>query len=186
MRKFKTLLLGIVISCVTSTTFGESSPVQLDTKHLYAGLLVIVKVNGLPVFIMNRRAEEIAALRAAHAGNHAKINGCVKCDPILRSVSPDYLVVWCYNPAAGCQLIYAASTATDWVGHPVNGHGGFVDKCSGTEYDLSGRKLSGPDSSPDELAIPTYTIQKGVISVFSSSPSERQRAVVSGTKNSQP
>ena len=47
----------------------------------------------------------------------------------------------------------------------MHGRGGFVDKCSATEYDLTGRKLVGPKTSPNELGVPPHSFHKGVIEI---------------------
>ena len=156
------LLMGMALS---SAYAAELPPVKLDTGKLSPGLLVKFPINKLPVFVLQRRPNELTVLRQIHINDKVAVVGCAKCDPVLRSISPDYLVIWGYNPSSGCELIYVSSTATDWVGHPVHGQGGFVDKCSATEYDLSGRKLSGPKTSPNKLMVPPYTHNKGVIEI---------------------
>ena len=143
----------------------ESSSVQIDTSKLYRGLLVIIQINDFPVFIMNRRLSEINALRKLHADSQEQVIHCSDCDPVLRSISPDYLVIWGHHPNIGCELAYASSTSNSWEGHKVHGIGGFVDKCSDTEYDLTGRKLTGPDTSPAELGIPFHKLINGKLEI---------------------
>lgn len=128
----------------------------MDVSTLPPGILVKVPVDSLPVFVLRRSSDELAALRKAHATAPRSKESCSGCDPITRSLDPEVLVILGYNPASGCELIYAASKATDWSGYAISGRGGFVDKCTQTEYDLSGRKLRGPESSPEELAVPIH------------------------------
>jgi hypothetical protein len=165
MNNVHLLVLVFISQLFANAQAAEPLPVRLETSQLSPGLLIKFQVNNLPVFVLNRRPNEIASLRQSYGGSKERVASCATCDPVLRSISPNYLVVWGYNPSSGCELIYASSTATDWVGHPVHGRGGFVDKCSATEYDLTGRKLLGPNASPNELAVPPHSFHKGVIEI---------------------
>jgi len=166
MKRIYTLLIiivGVLLTC--NVQAEETSSVRIDTNKLYRGLLVIIKINDLPVFILNRRINEIDSLRESHSERRNLVAQCPDCDPVLRSLSPDYLVIWGFHPVSGCELIYASSTAKDWVGHAVHGKGGFVDKCSATEYDLTGRKIAGPSTSPAELGMPSHRFHDEVLEI---------------------
>lgn len=159
--------LLIVVACliVSGAHADAAAPVRIDATKMPRGILLKIKVNSLPVFIINRRLTEIAALRKSYANHNKRVPGCPECDPSLRSISKDYFVVWGYNPSSKCELIYVSSTARDWIGHAVHGRGGFVDKCSNSEFDLTGRKLVGPKTSPSMLGLPQYSFHNGVIEI---------------------
>lgn len=165
MKSIYTLLIIVGALLICNAQAEDSSFIPIDTSKFSRGLLVIIEVNNLPVFILNRRLDEIDSLKKLHAESLDPVPKCQDCNPVLRSVSPDYLVIWGFHPVSGCELIYASSTSKDWVGHAVHGKGGFVDKCSGTEYDLTGRKLTGPDTSPDELGVPLHCLHEGILEI---------------------
>ena len=157
------LIIALTISLHTANA-SESASISIDlNKKLTRGVLLKVSVHNSPVFIVYRRPNEIDVLRKQYAKVKAPVPGCEKCAPSLRSISPDYLVVWGNSPSSKCALTYASSTAKDWAGHAVSGRGGFVDQCSGAEYDLSGRKLMGPKTAPKELEIPHHILREGII-----------------------
>lgn len=145
-----------LITAPLSAASPAEGPPTIDVATLPSGILVKFPVDSLPVFVLRRSSDELAVLRKTHATAQGGEEFCHDCDAITRSIDPEVLVVSGYNPASGCELIYVASKATDRSGYAVGGRGGFVDKCTQTEYDLSGRKLRGPESSPDELAIPMH------------------------------
>lgn len=162
-----TSVLGLLVSFSTTSAQADGGSVRVDTKYVPEGMLAAVDVNGLPVFVLHRRQIEIDNLRSMYDESDAAAVDCARCDPVLRSVSADYLVVWGYSPDSGCELTYVSSTATnEWEGYSIQGLGGFVDKCSGAEYDLSGRKLSGRNEGPNRLTIPRHTITNGVIVIY--------------------
>ena len=85
------VIVGVLLTC--NVQAEESSKVRIDTSKIYRGLLVIIQINDLPVFIMNRRPSEIDGLRRVHAGNQRQVSQCPDCSPVLRSISPDFLVI---------------------------------------------------------------------------------------------
>jgi hypothetical protein len=65
----------------------------------------------------------------------------------LRSVRPEYFVFFNYAGAANCPLRYTGD--------------GLKDICSGLEYDLTGRPLSGSGSGEMVKIVPHYYDQNG-------------------------
>ena len=164
MKHIYTLLIIIGVLLTYNAQAEDTSSVRIDPSKLDRGMLVIIQINDLPVFIMNRRLDEIDTLRKSHSKKKGQVVDCSDCDPVLRSISPDYLVIWGRHPVSKCELTYVSSTANDSVGHKVNGIGGFIDKCSGSEYDLTGRILSGP-SVLTELLVPLHTYHDGILKI---------------------
>ena len=144
---------------------GDSDPITVDTTHLERGILIKFPVNELPVFVLNRRVEEIADLEAMHKTKKEPVRNCPDCNTVLRSITDNILVIWGFNPSTGCELLYASSKDDGFDDLVLIDRGGFVDSCSHAVFDLSGRKLSGSDSTPKTLEVPAHKIYNGVIEI---------------------
>lgn len=148
------LLLQSVTACA-----DDKQPIKFDPRNIEIGTTIIFPVNDLTMMVVHRTASDVLNLQNKYTSQKNPNDSCQECNPIFRSIKKEYFVTWGYHPDSGCGLIYVSSEADEWVGHTIRGVGGFVDKCSGSEYDLSGRKIFGPDSSASVLPIPQYDFQ---------------------------
>jgi len=165
MKNTRILIFFVFLVLSANVRATNPSPIRIEANKLLPGVLVKMQIDNIPVFVLARRSDEIAALRKSHAGNKEQVADCSACEPVLRSISPSYFVIWGRNTSSECELVYVSSTATDWVGYAVHGRGGFIDKCSASEYDLSGRKLAGPKTSPNRLGVPAHAFRNGLIEI---------------------
>ena len=164
----KSLLLIVMLATKfysTSLLAEHPDPIIVDTNLFQDGLLMKLPVNELPLFILNRRDQEVENLIEIHKDKVEPVTNCPKCNTILRSISENILVIWGFNPSTGCELYYASSKENNFTEYGLVDRGGFVDSCNDAVFDLTGRKLFGPKSTPETLEVPTYKIVDGVVEI---------------------
>jgi Rieske Fe-S protein len=160
----KKLLTLLALFLAHSIVFA-SDPIYrtVNTKDLERGILIRFNVNELPVYVLKRRPEEVAKLEENHKDNNNEVESCHKCNRILRSISKDIITIWGFNPSTGCMLVYASSKSDQYQDYGLINEGGFIDPCSNSVFDLSGRKISGPSCSPLVLEIPKHTLEEDIL-----------------------
>lgn len=136
----KELVILNLVFLVSSVTFAGDELIKINLDLLEPGILVKIPANPGRVFVLVKKLETPLTKEK------------------IRKYSRDLTVIRGYIPNSGCELVYAGSDADDWGGHPVDKIGGFVDKCSNSEYNLDGIKLVGPATSPDRLLIPDFNL----------------------------
>lgn len=161
MKAFNYLFALLWLFTATKINSESEATIKFDPSTIERGIMINFPVNDLPLMVVHRRTSEIESLEINYSDKRIAIEECPMCIPALRSIKHDYFVTWGYHPTSGCELIYVSSEADDWDCHKIQGIGGFVDKCSGSEYDLSGRKIFGPTSSPSELLLPKHKFEDG-------------------------
>lgn len=101
-----------------------------------------IDVDGQPVLIFRRTAEEIQSL----AGVNTATTPVDWQQGRLRSIKPEIMVVIARCTREGCIV----KRYLDWFDKPTNP----VCVCCGSKYDLAGRRLEGP--APRDLDVPGY------------------------------
>lgn len=138
-------LVPFISSMNPSADVLSQSSVDVDIDHIKPGESVTVMWRGKPVFVRRRTPEEIKSVREIPLRNLK--------DPQTdeaRTQTPEWLVVIGICTHLGC--IPTVRKSMD----PMNE--GWLCACHGSQYDASGRILSGP--APRNLDIPVYTFIK--------------------------
>lgn len=110
-----------------ATEIGEFGT-AIEVGDVAAGDWLKVLVEGNPIFVRHRTAQEIAAARADDAATMPEV-----ARDLDRAPDPEWLTVSGVCTHAGC-------TATCGLGP----YRGFLCLCHGSVYDLSGRVRRGP------------------------------------------
>jgi ubiquinol-cytochrome c reductase iron-sulfur subunit len=136
---------------------AAGAPMTVDLSALMPGQQIVVLWRSMPIFIVNRTPELLAALKEppllaelrdpdaderqqpAYAKNWS------------RSLNPEYLVVVGICTHLGC--IPAFSPQRGSLNPSVSG--GYLCHCHGSKYDLAGRVFKGVPA-PLNLAVPPY------------------------------
>ncbi len=161
MKNIHLVFFFVLVFQATHSSAESKQPISFDPSKIEVGTMIKFPVNNLPIMVVHRKNSDVVKLINRYSSRSVQMESCLGCNPILRSINRSYFVAWGYQPKSGCELIYVSSEADDWDGHAIKGVGGFVDKCSGSEYDLSGRKIFGTDTSPSELPIPKHHFENG-------------------------
>ena len=139
----------------SKTAEAAGAPIKVDISHMQPGEQKTVNWRGKPVWIVRRKAEEVAELN--------KLNDLLR-DPyshveqqpqyarnVYRSVKPEYLVLVGICTHLGCAPTYRPEQGVidrEWPG-------GFFCTCHGSKFDLAGRVFKGVPA-PINLEVPPY------------------------------
>ncbi len=137
---------------------AAGAPVKADISKIEPGQMVVVEWRGMPVYVLNRTAEQLASL--------SKLDPQLKDPDSVFSVQPPYitdnarslrpslLVVVGLCTHLGCAPKYRPEVgAADMGGDEWLG--GFFCPCHGSKFDLAGRVFSGVPASSN-LEVPPY------------------------------
>ncbi len=137
---------------------SAGAPVTADISKIEAGQMVTYAWRGLPVFVVNRTKEQLAALskdtdrlRDPDSSNTSQQPEYAKNE--YRSIKPEWLVVIGICTHLGCVPDYFGEIKPEpfdpnWVG-------GFYCPCHKSRYDLSARVFQGVPA-PANMVVPPY------------------------------
>lgn len=126
--------------------------IEVDVSSLSEGMSLTVQWRGLPVFVRNRTAEEVAAAEAVQLSDLK--------DPIARNENTTATEATDFNRSAGEgreNWIVMIGSCTHLGCVPLGQAGnfnGWFCPCHGSHYDTSGRIRSGP--APENLPVPPF------------------------------
>lgn len=120
------------------------SLIEVDLASIEIGQRITVKWRGQPVFIVRRRADEIARARVDD-DNPNLIDPATDAERVQRS---EWLIVVGVCTHLGCVPLGQKSS------DPHGKYGGWFCPCHGSVYDTSGRVRRGP--APRNLDLPSY------------------------------
>jgi ubiquinol-cytochrome c reductase iron-sulfur subunit len=130
-------------------SYPHGSPVDVDFGDLPYGKLRTVEWNGLPVWVLRRTAEDVAAL-AAHEADLTDPRSLASAQPTgctsrHRSLRPGLFVAVGLCTHQGCTPA-------------LSGDSGFLCPCHASRYDLAGRVFkAGPATA--NLVVPAYRFE---------------------------
>jgi hypothetical protein len=130
MSKFRHLFVAVLIlSSLNCFAQNSGNDEEIDLSKLENGMMG-VNILGGPYYIIRRTPEETNLLIKKYGvGN-------------LRSGNKDFILIKAKSPDSDCNVAYVAKGDQEWVNHPIYREGGFVDVCSCSWFDLSGRRRS--------------------------------------------
>jgi len=137
---------------------SAGAPVLADISKVEAGQMINVKWRGMPVFIVNRTAQQIDALKSLDAQLRDPSSSNSSQQPAYarnetRSIKPEWLVVVGICTHLGCSPKFFGELKPE----PFDPQwkGGFYCPCHRSRYDLAGRVFSGVPA-PANLPVPPY------------------------------
>ena len=108
---------------------ASESSVEVNLQSLAYGQYFGVVLEGGPFFIVRRSKKEVALLNNKYgAGN-------------FRSTQEQFFIVRNFASSESCVLQYTKINNNKFIGTPVFYTGGFIDHCTGSQFDLSGRVI---------------------------------------------
>ena len=136
---------------------AAGAPVTADISKIEPGQKVDYPWRGLPVFVVNRTAEQLAVLPTL-APRLLDPDSKDKQQPdyikgAARSIKPEWLVVIGICTHLGCVPEFVPAIKPEPF--DPNWKGGFYCPCHKSRYDLSGRVFSGVPA-PKNLPVPPY------------------------------
>lgn len=133
-----------------------AEPIQVDISQLQPGQQLTVEWQGMPIWIIRRTPQQIAALSLPDKELRDP-DSVVDQQPVYaqnpyRSIKPDILVLVGICTHLGCIPKLQAESANitkDW-------QGGFLCPCHGSRFDMAGRVYKNVPA-PINLKVPHYT-----------------------------
>jgi ubiquinol-cytochrome c reductase iron-sulfur subunit len=149
---------------------AAGAPVTIDISKIDAGQKVTYPWRSLPVFVVNRTKDQLAALPGLDGRLTDPKSEVTDQQPKYaqngnRSIKPEWLVIVGLCTHLGCVPDYEPVMKPEPF--DPNWKGGFYCPCHKSRYDLAGRVFQGVPA-PKNLAVPPYhfiddnTIQVGV------------------------
>ena len=137
---------------------SAGAPVLADIGKIELGQMVKFKWRGMPVFVVNRTAQQLATLtgldnrlKDPHSDNTDQQPAFAKNE--TRSLKPEWLIVVGICTHLGCSPEYFGEVKPE----PFDPEwkGGFFCPCHKSRYDLAGRVFDGVPA-PANLQVPPY------------------------------
>lgn len=151
---------------------AAGAPVTQDLSKIEPGQQLIIGWRSLPVFVVNRSKEQLAALPSQNArlvdptSSGSSANQQPKyAQNETRSIKPEWLVMIGICTHLGCVPSYVGEMKPEPF--DPNWKGGYYCPCHHSRYDMAGRVYQGVPA-PMNMQIPPYhfiddkTIQVGV------------------------
>lgn len=141
---------------------AAGAPVEVDISALNPGEKLTVEWRGMPVWVVRRTPEQLAALTkhdAELADPKSQRNPGELTPPYARnearSIKPEVLVVVGICSHLGCSPVDRFQTGPQ-PSRPGDWAGGFFCPCHGSMFDLAGRVYKNVPA-PDNLRVPPHT-----------------------------
>lgn len=137
---------------------SAGAPVLADIGKIELGQMVKFKWRGMPVFVVNRTAQQLATLpgldhrlKDPHSDNTDQQPAFAKNE--TRSLKPEWLIVVGICTHLGCSPEYFGEVKPEPF--DPEWQGGFFCPCHKSRYDLAGRVFDGVPA-PANLQVPPY------------------------------
>jgi ubiquinol-cytochrome c reductase iron-sulfur subunit len=132
-----------------------AKPVKVDISDLKPNEKISVTWQGMPIYIIRRTEEQVAALQKENGALRDPQSGDSRQPQVTenehRSIRPDIFVVVAVCTHLGCSPTFKpeyASVDQNWPG-------GFFCACHGSKFDLAGR-VYNKVPAPTNLTVPPY------------------------------
>lgn len=154
---------------------AAGAPVMADIGKIAAGQKVTFGWRGMPVFVVNRTPQQLAALRGEDGRLKDPNSDNTEQQPAYaknenRSIKPEWLVVIGICTHLGCSPEYFGEVKPEPF--DPNWKGGFFCPCHKSRYDISGRVFDGVPA-PANLPVPPYHFVNDTLIQIGVSPGEK-------------
>ncbi|MCW5623801.1 MAG: ubiquinol-cytochrome c reductase iron-sulfur subunit [Burkholderiales bacterium] len=142
----------------SARALAAGAPVEVDLSKIEPGMMVTVEWRGVPVWIIHRTPEMLAAIpKLNDKVADPESTQSVQPDDVnkeQRSIKPEWLVLVGICTHLGCSPSEKLKAGAD-SGLGDDWMGGFYCPCHGSKFDVAGRVFKGMPA-PLNLKVPPY------------------------------